>query len=287
LTDSPQTGWPAPAKLNLFLLVTGRRPDGYHSIQTLFQLIDLCDELHFEVTDSARIVRTEGAHGVSEQEDLVVRAARLLQAESGSRQGVRIRVHKRIPLGAGLGGGSSDAATTLLVLNRLWRCELDLGHLAELGLALGADVPVFVHGRSALASGIGERLEAVTLGARHYVLILNPQRISTRQVFGDPQLARDSRPISLSSALAGVGRNDCEAVARKLYPELEIIMKELEVWGEPRMTGSGSCVFMAMPDEKTAISTAHEINCRYNVRAVRGLDRSPVHEMLNLNVQNT
>lgn len=282
MIESSQPGWPAPAKVNLFLLVTGRRRDGYHNIQTLFQLIDLCDELHFEITEEMRIVRPEGAAGVSEQEDLVVRAARLLQAETGLRQGARISVHKHIPLGAGLGGGSSDAATTLLVLNHLWQCGLDLNDLAALGLRLGADIPVFIRGRSALASGVGEQLQAVNLGPRHYVLIFNPQRISTAQVFGHPQLVRDSSPVSLAAALAGIARNDCEAVVRKTYPELEKVMQDLEVWGSPRMTGTGSCVFLPMPDRKTAISTAREINCRYNVRAVRGLDRSPVHEMLNL-----
>jgi len=287
LTDSSKTGWPAPAKLNLFLLVTGRRADGYHLIQTLFELIDFCDELHFEITDSARIVRPEGAPGVSEQEDLAVRAASLLQTETGTRQGVRIMVKKHIPMGAGLGGGSSDAATTLLVLNRLWQCKLSLADLAALGLTLGADVPVFVHGRTALASGVGERLDTVSLGPRHYVLIFNKQQISTAQVFADPRLVRNSKPMGLPDALAGAGRNDCEAVARSMYPELDFVMKELEAWGEPRMTGTGSCVFLAMPDEKTAIRTAHEINCRYNVRAVRGLDRSPVHEMLQLSDQNT
>jgi 4-diphosphocytidyl-2-C-methyl-D-erythritol kinase len=264
----------------LFLLVTGQRRDGYHDIQTLFQLIDLFDELHIEVTGSARIVRPAGASGVSEKEDLVVRAAKLLQAETGSRQGARISVHKRIPLGAGLGGGSSDAATTLLALNDLWRCKLDLDDLAALGLRLGADIPVFIHGRTALASGIGEQLEKVELGPRHYVLVFNPQHISTEQIFNHPRLVRDSSPLSLQDVLAGTGRNDCEAVVRKLYPELENVMKELEDWGKPRMTGTGSCVFLTMPDEQTAISTAHEINCRYNVRAVRGLDRSPVHDML-------
>lgn len=282
MIESLQPGWPAPAKVNLFLLVTGRRHDGYHNIQTLFQLVDLCDELHIEITDEMRIVRPEGAAGVSEQDDLVVRAARLLQAETGLRRGARISVHKHIPLGAGLGGGSSDAATTLLVLNHLWQCGLDLNDLAALGLRLGADIPVFIRGRSALASGVGEQLQAVNLGPCHYVLIFNPQHISTARVFQHPELVRDSSPVSLAAALAGIARNDCEAVVRKTYPELEKVMQELEVWGRPCMTGTGSCVFLPMPDKKTAISTAREINCRYNVRAVRGLDRSPVHEMLNL-----
>jgi 4-diphosphocytidyl-2-C-methyl-D-erythritol kinase len=279
--------WPAPAKLNLFLHVTGRRPDGYHDIQTLFQLIDLCDELQIEVTEAPDIVRPDSDYGVNEQEDLVVRAAKLLQAETRTRFGARIAVQKKIPLGAGLGGGSSDAATTLLALNDLWQCKLGLTDLARLGAALGADIPVFVHGRNALASGIGDHLTPVDLGQRHYLLVFNRCSISTADVFRHPELTRNSSPISLARAMAGAGRNDCEIVVRKLYPELESVMRDLEAWGHPRMTGTGSCIFLPMSDEITAISAAREINCRYNVRAVRGLDRSPVHEMLRSTIQNT
>jgi 4-diphosphocytidyl-2-C-methyl-D-erythritol kinase len=278
--------WPAPAKLNLFLHVTGRRQDGYHDIQTLFQLIDLCDELQIEVTEAPDIVRPDSDYGVNEQEDLVVKAAKLLQAETQTRIGARIGVQKKIPLGAGLGGGSSDAATTLLVLNDLWQCKLALTDLARLGAALGADIPVFIHGRNALASGIGDHLAPVDLGQRHYLLVFNRRCVSTAEVFRHPELTRNSSPISLASALAGVGRNDCEAVVRKLYPEFESLMGELEAWGHPHMTGTGSCIFLPMGDEKTAMSAAREINCRYNVRAVRGLDRSPVHAMLRSTIRN-
>lgn len=282
MNDSVPPTWPAPAKLNLFLHVTGRRPDGYHEIQTLFQLLDFCDELSIEVTESNRVTRLGGDYGVAESEDLVVRAARLLQAETGTGKGARIRVHKHIPLGAGLGGGSSDAATTLLVLNQLWQCDLSLDELALLAISLGADIPVFIHGRTALASGIGEKLHYVDLEQSHYVLILNPLQISTAEVFQHPDLVRNSPPISLAKALEGAGKNDCEAVVGKLHPEFALLLKELEVWGSPRMTGTGSCVFLPMPDENAAKSAAREIKCRYNVRAVRGLNRSPVHEMLGL-----
>ncbi len=271
---------PAPAKINLFLHVTGRREDGYHDIQTVFQLVDLADELRFELIQSAEIFRVGDDYGVNESEDLVFRAAKLLQMVSGTRQGTRITVHKHIPVGAGLGGGSSDAATTLLALNRIWDCQLSLMELAQLGLELGADVPVFIHGRSAFGSGIGEKLHYVNLGQRHYVLVFNPYRVSTAEVFNHAALPRDSVPLSLSEALAGGGRNDCEAVVRKLHPEFEQALAELEKWGKPRMTGTGSCIFLTMPDEKAAINAAREIKCRYTVRAVRGLDVSPVHEML-------
>jgi len=273
---------PAPAKLNLFLHVTGRRQDGYHDIQTIFQLIDLADELRFELIQSAEILRSGDDYGINESDDLVFRAAKLLQLATGTRQGARIAVRKHIPVGAGLGGGSSDAATTLLALNRLWNCQLSLIELAQLGLELGADVPVFIHGRSAFGCGIGEKLQPVNLGQRHYVLVINPYRISTVEIFNHAALPRDSAPISLSDALAGAGGNDCEAVVCKLYPEFERALKELDKWGKPRMTGTGSCIFLPMPDKKAAISAAREIECRYTVRAVRGLDVSPVHEMLGL-----
>jgi 4-diphosphocytidyl-2-C-methyl-D-erythritol kinase len=286
LIEPGPSRWPAPAKINLFLHVIRRRQDGYHDIQTLFQLIDLCDELQIEVTKSGKIVRPQADYGVSEHEDLVVRAARLLQAETGTRLGARIKVHKRIPIGAGLGGGSTDAATTLLVLNHLWRCKLGVEALARLGISLGADIPLFIHGRSALASGIGEQLTPLNLGTRHYVLVFNQWNISTAQVFSHPQLKRNASPISVSSALSGAGRNDCEAVVCALYPEFKSVLAELAGWGKPRMTGTGSCIFLPMSDENAAKSAAREINCRYNVLAVRGLDRSPVHQILGLPVQN-
>ena len=278
--------WPAPAKINLFLHIIGRRSDGYHEIQTLFQLIDLCDELQFEVQSSRDISRHESAYEVPESDDLTVRAAKLLQAKCGVRRGVRIRVNKRIPLGAGLGGGSSDAATTLVVLNSLWGCGLSLDELAHLARALGADIPLFIKGRTALAAGIGEILKPVKLGQRHYLLVFNPYPVSTAEVFSHPDLVRDSEAILLDECSFNAGRNDCEDVVIKMRPELGALMTALAPWGEPHMTGTGSCIFLPMPDEKTAVGTALELKCRYNVRAVRGLDKSPLHEMLGLQSRN-
>jgi 4-diphosphocytidyl-2-C-methyl-D-erythritol kinase len=263
----------------LFLHVLGRRQDGYHDIQTLFQLIDLADELCIESSRSSEIFRSGDNYGVTQADDLVVRAARLLQGVTGTRLGARISVRKNIPLGAGLGGGSSDAAATLVGLNRLWCTGLSTPDLAKLALELGADIPVFVHGRSALATGIGEKLQFANLGERHYVLVFNPMHVSTAEVFNHPALPRDSLPISLHEALAGAGRNDCEPVVRQLYPEFGQTIAELGTWGQPRMTGTGSCLFLPMPDKKAAINAAREIKCRYTVRAVRGLDVSPLHEM--------
>lgn len=278
----PNHAWPAPAKLNLFLHVLGRRDDGYHEIQTLFQLIDLRDELTFDLQRGAGITRHGAAYDVPESDDLVVRAARLLQGEAGVRSGVRIRVDKQIPLGGGLGGGSSDAATTLLVLNALWNCGLSLDELAMLGRKLGADVPVFVRGRSAWGRGVGEELTPVALGIRHYVLVFNPYPVSTAAVFAHPDLKRDSKTLPVTRDAPEVGRNDCEPVVVKMRPELGALMEELASWGTPHLTGTGSCIFLAMDDENAAVETALRMKCRYNVRAVRGLDRSPVHEMLDL-----
>ncbi|MCU0988405.1 MAG: 4-(cytidine 5'-diphospho)-2-C-methyl-D-erythritol kinase [Xanthomonadales bacterium] len=276
-----RAAWPAPAKINLFLHITGRRPDGYHELQTLFQLLDWGDEIRVQATADPVIRRDAADYSVAEDADLAVRAARLLQTESACRRGARIRVLKRIPLGAGLGGGSSDAATVLLVLNRLWNCGLTLPELAGLGARLGADVPVFVNGRSAMATGIGERLQPVNIGRRHYVLVLPGLAISTAAIFADPELARDSTPISLADALAGRGRNDCEAVVRKRYPQMAAIMASLEHWGRPVMTGTGSAIFLPMESRERAIHATREMKTLYNVRAVTGLDCSPVHEMLD------
>lgn len=270
-------GWPAPAKINLFLHVTGRRPDGYHELQTLFQLLDWGDELEIEATGGPEIRRRGADYGVPESEDLVVRAARALQREAGTGQGAAIRVTKRIPMGAGLGGGSSDAATVLVVLNRLWDCGLGPDRLAGIGAKLGADVPVFVRGHSALAEGIGERLQPVRLGDRHYVLVLPGLSISTAKVFADPDLRRDSAPLGVDEALGGGGRNDCEPVVLARYPRLRETVSKLRRWGRPRLTGTGSALFLEMPSAQAAERAAREIKTLYNVRAVRGVDRSPLH----------
>jgi 4-diphosphocytidyl-2-C-methyl-D-erythritol kinase len=275
------TAWPAPAKINLFLHVIGRRTDGYHDLQTLFQLLDWGDEVLVQTTAESAITRAAADYPVAVEEDLVVRAAQLLQRHAGCRQGARLRVRKRIPLGSGMGGGSSDAATVLLVLNRLWSCGLSLSELAELGARLGADVPVFVHGRTALATGIGDRLHPVSLGRRPYLLVFPGINIGTREVFNDPELTRNSQPVSLAVARSGGGRNDCEAVVRKRYPAMAAALESLQRWGQPRMTGTGSGIFLPMDSEEQAIKAAREIKSLYNVRAVSGVDRSPLHDRLD------
>ena len=280
-TESALQYWPAPAKLNLFLHITGRHPDGYHDLQTLFQILDWGDELRFSINDSGQISRSCNIDGISEADDICVRAAHLLKARFDVQKGVHIDLVKRIPLGAGLGGGSSDAATVLLALNQLWSLGQTLQQLADLGLELGADVPVFVHGRSALGEGRGEKLQAVTLGPRFYVLVFPEISISTAEVFRHPQLKRDSKLIDMSRVSLESGRNDCEQVVLRMYPELKEIMQDLSSWGQPHLSGTGSTIFLQFDDKKTAISTASELKCRYNVRPVGGVDQSLLLDCLS------
>jgi 4-diphosphocytidyl-2-C-methyl-D-erythritol kinase len=280
MTEASRRSWPAPAKLNLFLHVTGRRPDGYHDLQTLFQILDWGDEVFVTATDDPLIRRVGEDYGIGEDDDLVVRAARLLQREAGVRRGAILRVDKRVPMGAGLGGGSSDAATVLLVLDRLWQCGFGEDHLAELGASLGADVPVFVRGHTALATGIGERLQPVSLGDRHYTLLFPGVTIPTRVVFEDPLLRRDSDPIEFEEYRPGIGRNDCEDIVRQRFPEVGAAFEAMRPWGRPRLTGTGSAVFIETRDAAAAQAAARALKSLYNSRAVRGVDRSPLHRIL-------
>jgi 4-diphosphocytidyl-2-C-methyl-D-erythritol kinase len=272
--------WPAPAKLNLFLHILGRGQDGYHELQTLFQLLDWGDELRICSNNSGEISRVCNIDAIPEASDICIQAAQLLKQQCGTSLGAHIDLKKRIPLGAGLGGGSSDAATVLVALNSLWHCGLSLQQLASLGLQLGADVPVFVHGHSAWAEGRGEKLQAVSLGKTYYVLVFPAFSISTAQVFQHPRLKRDSIAMELSETKLRTGRNDCEPIAMSLHPDLQKIMRDLEVWGQPVMSGTGSTIFLQFECKKSAIKAASELKCRYNVRAVGGEDRSALLDRL-------
>ena len=282
-----ETHWPAPAKLNLFLHVTGRRPDGYHELQTLFQLIDLHDTLHIAVRGDGRIERPEGPATVSPESDLAVRAARLLKEAAQVSQGVSIRVHKRIPLGGGLGGGSSDAATVLLALNELWDCRLTLAELARLALTLGADVPVFVQGSSAWAEGVGERLTPVSLPERWFVILYPGEGVSTREVFQSPELTRNSSLITIRAFFESGGRNDCEAVVRALAPGVSEALEWLGRFAPARLTGTGSCVFAACDRAADAERVAAQAPDRWLSFVARSLERSPVHAQLRAGAGNT
>jgi 4-diphosphocytidyl-2-C-methyl-D-erythritol kinase len=281
-----ETQWPAPAKLNLFLHVTGRRPDGYHELQTLFQLIDLCDTVAIRVGDDGRIERPSGPVGVDPDSDLTVRAAKALQGATGCRMGASIRITKRIPMGGGLGGGSSDAATVLLALNHLWQCGLSVDELARLGLPLGADVPVFVRGSSAWAEGVGERLEPVELPERWYVVIHPGVAVPTKDVFQSPELTRNTPVITIRAffgpgGLAG-SRNDCEPVVRALYPEVADSLSWLEKFAPARLTGTGSCIFAAFGSAIEAERVAARAPDRWRAFVARGLNVSPVHGRLRV-----
>ena len=271
----PASPWLAPAKLNLCLHIVGRRPDGYHLLQTAIQFIDLCDELRFYRRERGRIERVAGPAEVPAEEDLVLRAARLLASRHEVPSGVAIALNKRIPMQAGLGGGSSDAATVLLALNRLWGLGLSREQLADLGLSLGADVPVFVHGQAAWAEGIGERLTPVNFPAGVYLVLEPGVRVSTASIFQDSELTRNSPVTTIRAFLSGAGRNDCAATVRRRYPEVAEALDFIGKFGNARLTGTGACVFAAMPDERAARAVLAQSPARWRGHVVHGLNRSP------------
>jgi len=262
--------------------VTGRRADGYHELQTLFQLIDLADTLCVSVRADGEIDRPAGPPGVPPEADLVVRAARTLKAATGTALGASLRVRKRIPMGGGLGGGSSDAATALLVLNELWDCGLAVEELAALGLPLGADVPVFVQGFSAWGEGVGERLTPVTLPETWYVIVHPGVAVSTAGVFQSPELTRNSPLITIRAFFESGGRNDCEPVVRAQAPEVADALDWLAREAPARLTGTGSCVFAACASAVAAERLAARVPDRWRSYVARGLNRSPLHERLKL-----
>jgi 4-diphosphocytidyl-2-C-methyl-D-erythritol kinase len=278
-------GWLAPAKLNLFLHVTGRRADGYHNLQTVFQLLDRGDRLDFRVRSDGRVLRVGELPSVSAKEDLTLRAARALQARAGTGLGVEIRLHKRLPLGGGLGGGSSDAATALVVLNHLWGCGLELDRLMALGLGLGADVPVFVRGHTAWAEGLGERLAPIELPQRWYLVLRPPVAVPTAVLFADPRLTRDCPPITISAFLSGVGRNVFEPLVRERYPEVAHALDWLSTMGlqtgeRARLTGTGACVFLPLDGREQATSILQRVPRGWEGFAARGVRRSPLLDRL-------
>jgi 4-diphosphocytidyl-2-C-methyl-D-erythritol kinase len=276
--------WPAPAKLNLFLHIVGRRPDGYHELQTCFQFVDLCDEITVEVRGDGLIRRVVPLADVAEDADLCVRAARALQAAAACPLGADIGVLKRIPMGGGLGGGSSDAATCLVALNHLWKLHWSVDDLAALGLKLGADVPVFVRGRAAWAEGIGERLTPLfppLAPAEANYLILKPNiAVGTAGVFQDPELTRNSAPITIHGFLASGGRNDCLGVVRRRYPEVARALDWLSDFGPARLTGTGACVFLAVETMERGREILGKLPPAIEGFLARGLNDSPLLERL-------
>ncbi len=294
--------WPAPAKLNLFLHITGQRADGYHELQTVFQFLDFGDELRFNVRTDGRVQRMNAVPGVPESTDLVMKAARLLQTETGCQQGVDIQLEKNLPMGGGLGGGSSDAATTLVALNQLWDLGLSEDRLAALGLRLGADVPVFVRGRAAWAEGVGEKLEPVSLPEPWFVVLAPQVRVSTEALFSDSQLTRDALPIKIADYLRWVGSggisgaffdglditegveggvyNVFEPLVRVKHPEIDAALTCLRQFSPARLTGTGACVFAAFADESQARQVAEQVGGRWQTIVAAGRNRSPLFDFL-------
>ncbi|HBH35308.1 MAG TPA: 4-(cytidine 5'-diphospho)-2-C-methyl-D-erythritol kinase [Gammaproteobacteria bacterium] len=274
-------GWPAPAKLNLMLHITGRREDGYHLLQTVFQFIDYSDELSFEVTQSGDIHQLTPISGVDAEDDLIIRAARLLQQHSGCSQGAAISIEKRLPMGGGLGGGSSDAATALVALNHLWGVGLPVDELAALGGQLGADVPVFVYGNTAWAEGVGDILQLIELPQPWYLVVKPPLEIATAKLFSDQELKRDCSPITIADFIAGDRLNVFTAVVKKRYPAVVEMMKLLDKFGDVRLTGTGACLFLSFERQQQATETARQIPQKWDSFIAQGLNRSPLYRRLD------
>lgn len=266
---------PSPAKLNLFLHITGRRDNGYHELQTIFQLIDLYDWLEFEV-NATQTVQIQGLNSVDLEQNLIYKATQILKPYAKQATGLNIKIEKHIPMGAGLGGGSSNAATTLIVVNQLWQCGLDTQKLAELGLQLGADVPIFVHGRNAWAEGIGEQLTFIDLAPKQYIVLKPDCFISTQLLFSQKTLTRNTKPTKFCGYQIKPSDfgNNFEPVARNLYPEVDEAMRYLDQFGQAKLTGTGACVFTEVTAEMNVDDILAHSPCTAYV--VNSLDESPL-----------
>ncbi|MGZ5050632.1 MAG: 4-(cytidine 5'-diphospho)-2-C-methyl-D-erythritol kinase [Methylobacter sp.] len=274
--------WPAPAKLNLMLRITGQRSDGYHLLQTVFQFIDLCDWIRFHPAGDGRVSLLKTLPGVAEEDDLTVKAAKLLKAEAGCDRGVSIEVEKNLPMGGGLGGGSSDAATVLVVLNQLWGLNLPLERLMELGLSLGADVPVFVHGYSSWAEGVGEKLEKITIPEK-WIVVLKPDcHVNTKEIFSDKNLTRNSKSITIGDFTAGQHQNDCLGVVCERYQSVKDALVDLSGFSEARLTGTGACVFAQFDSEVAAVRAYDSLKNKWQAYLVKGLNESPLFTKLKI-----
>jgi len=281
-SSSPDTlTLPAPAKLNLFLHITGRREDGYHTLQTLFQLLDFGDELSFSLRTDDEIRLAPEIEGVPHEDNLIVRAARLLQGHSENPKGVNIHLNKRLPMGGGIGGGSSNAATTLLALNQLWQTQLSLDELAELGRQLGADVPVFVKGNTAWAEGVGEQLQALELPEKWYLVLTPNCHVSTAEVFSHKDLTRGTSSITVAAFLEQGGVNDCQPLVQNLYNEVDLALSWLSQFGDAKMTGTGACVFAPFDNKASAEAILAKTPDTLNGFVARGINHSKVHKLLN------
>ncbi|MBS0570448.1 MAG: 4-(cytidine 5'-diphospho)-2-C-methyl-D-erythritol kinase [Proteobacteria bacterium] len=286
MTDA-WTTWPAPAKLNLFLHIVGRRADGYHRLQTMFQLLDWGDTLRLRLRDDGQILRVAPVPGIAEQDDLCLRAACALADHAEAEFGVDIALAKRVPVGGGLGGGSSDAATVLVALNVLWECGLSEDELAGIGAALGADVPVFVRGRSAWAKGVGDELTPVDLPPRWFVIVDPGVAVPTGELFRAPELTRDSAPTTIQRFLAGKEMaNAFEPVVREHFPLIDAALDWLGQFGQARLSGSGGCGFLAIDSERAACDIARQCPQPFRAWTARGVNRSPLLDALEKHRKN-
>jgi len=274
------SAWPAPAKLNLFLHITGRRPDGYHLLQTVFQFIQLVDEIDFTVLESDTVQRSSTMPGVSVDDDLVIKAARKLKDETGCKHGVDINVKKIIPAGGGLGGGSSDAATTLVALNELWQTGLSTEELVSTGLSLGADVPVFIHAHAAWAEGVGENITPIEPDENFYLVVHPGCSVATETVFYASDLTRNTPPITIRDFLDRGGVNDCESVVRKNYSEVARALDWLGEFAPAKLTGTGACLFAPFSDEQDAAAVKDKLPVNWQGYVVKGMNKSPLLERL-------
>lgn len=271
---------PAPAKLNLFLHITGRRDDGYHDLQTCFQLLDYGDQLEFKLENEPAIKLESNLNTVAAEDNLITKAATLLQQHSHTKSGASIKLNKILPLGAGLGGGSSDAATTLVALNKLWNCGLSTDELASVGLKLGADVPVFIRGHSGWAEGVGEKLTVMALPKRWYLVISPDCELSTKQIFCHQQLTRNSSTITIPAFPFSGTKNDCEAVAVKLYPEIRAALNWLNDYAPARMTGTGSSIFASFNTRAAAEQVLAALPSELKGFIAEGINKSPLLKAL-------
>jgi len=269
--------WLSPAKINLFLHITGQRSDGYHELETVFQFLDYCDRLSFDVTDDLNIHLSPPIPGVKNEDNLIVRAAKLLQQHVGTNKGALISLDKKLPMGGGLGGGSSNAATTLVALNQLWKCGLSKKELAKLGLSLGADVPVFIHGHAAWAKGVGEELTSILPSEPWFIVIIPNCHVSTAEIFSSVELTRDCKSMTMSGFLSGEGRNVCEDVVRKDYPPVSEALDWLVNYAKPRMTGTGSCVFASFESEVAAQKVMEILPEGWQAFVAKGCNQSPLY----------
>ncbi|TQV84796.1 4-(cytidine 5'-diphospho)-2-C-methyl-D-erythritol kinase [Exilibacterium tricleocarpae] len=276
----PDLTLPAPAKLNLFLHITGRRPDGYHNLQTLFQLLDYGDQLDISLRSDSEIRLQPTLPGVPEQDNLVVKAARALQQATGARRGADIYLHKRLPMGGGIGGGSSDAASALIGLNHLWNCGLSRPALAALGARLGADIPVFVEARTAWAEGIGEQLQAIEMPEKWFLVLAPKCTVSTASIFSRRELTRDTTAITVAAFLERGGRNDCQALVAGLYPPVDEALRWLSQHSPAQMTGTGACIFAAFASAAQAQAVLAQRPAHIPGFVAKGINRSPVYDRL-------